>query len=323
MTTDTDIVVAEQAGMTLAGDPDQIIADASRAAKALSAMVESQGLARAFGKGQRKHLQFEAWQTIGQFYGVTSGVEEGSVQALPEPGGYRVYAYALRRGVRIGGAWASCSREEPNWRDKPDFQVLSMAQTRAMSKALRSVLAHVAVLAGYEPTPAEEMTGQEHRQQQEEANHGTCPVHSEAWLEFTKGDRRWYSHRQGDGWCNKDKVQPQNMPATAPSSPAAPLVATKPSPEPAASPVEVRRYPDMTKVAETLPEVSEDGKAPSFWKYAIAIWGPGRTDATARLNQLFKPDVFKYRDANKLTWKALLAEAIERDQSHQQARMMQ
>jgi len=39
----------------------------------------------------------------------------------------------------------------------PLFQLRSMAQTRACSKALRNVLAWVVVLAGYKPTPAEEM----------------------------------------------------------------------------------------------------------------------------------------------------------------------
>ena len=39
----------------------------------------------------------------------------------------------------------------------PLFQLSSMAQTRACSKALRNVLAWVVVLAGYKPTPAEEL----------------------------------------------------------------------------------------------------------------------------------------------------------------------
>jgi hypothetical protein len=39
----------------------------------------------------------------------------------------------------------------------PLFQLASMAQTRACAKALRNVLAWVVVLAGYKPTPAEEI----------------------------------------------------------------------------------------------------------------------------------------------------------------------
>jgi hypothetical protein len=43
----------------------------------------------------------------------------------------------------------------------PQFQLRSMAQTRAAAKALRNALAWVVVLAGYKPTPAEEL---EHRE---------------------------------------------------------------------------------------------------------------------------------------------------------------
>lgn len=39
----------------------------------------------------------------------------------------------------------------------PSFQLRSMAQTRAAAKALRNALAWVVVLAGYRPTPAEEL----------------------------------------------------------------------------------------------------------------------------------------------------------------------
>lgn len=42
----------------------------------------------------------------------------------------------------------------------PLFQLRSMAQTRACAKALSNLFKWVVVLAGYKPTPAEEMTGQ-------------------------------------------------------------------------------------------------------------------------------------------------------------------
>jgi hypothetical protein len=41
----------------------------------------------------------------------------------------------------------------------PLFQLKSMAQTRASSKVMRQVLAFVPVMAGYKPTPAEELEG--------------------------------------------------------------------------------------------------------------------------------------------------------------------
>jgi len=64
----------------------------------------------------------------------------------------------LRTGMVVGGAEAYCMRDEENWKEKPWFQLASMAQTRAGAKALRNVLAWVVVLAGYRPTPAEELT---------------------------------------------------------------------------------------------------------------------------------------------------------------------
>jgi hypothetical protein len=64
-----------------------------------------------------------------------------------------------RDGRVISAAEAMCMRDEPKWTSKPEFQLRSMAQTRASAKALRNVLAWVVVMAGLKPTPAEEMDG--------------------------------------------------------------------------------------------------------------------------------------------------------------------
>ena len=50
-----------------------------------------------------------------------------------------------------------CTRDERNWASRDEFTLRSMAQTRASAKALRNVLAWVAVLGGFKPTPVEEM----------------------------------------------------------------------------------------------------------------------------------------------------------------------
>jgi hypothetical protein len=63
----------------------------------------------------------------------------------------------LKTGQVVGGAEAYCMRDEESWKEKPWYQLASMAQTRAGAKALRNVLAWVVVLAGYKPTPAEEL----------------------------------------------------------------------------------------------------------------------------------------------------------------------
>jgi hypothetical protein len=85
------------------------------------------------------------------------GVFPICVWSRPTDNGWeaRVEARTLA-GALVGAAEASCTRDEPNWRDKPDYALRSMAQTRSTSKALRLPLGFVVALAGYEATPAEE-----------------------------------------------------------------------------------------------------------------------------------------------------------------------
>jgi len=101
-----------------------------------------------------KYLKFEGWQTLGRFFGYTVGVEKTEKIA----GGYMARAVVYdKEGKIVGSAEASCTREERNWKEKPDFQLRSMAQTGACAKALRNILGWVAVLANFSATPAEEV----------------------------------------------------------------------------------------------------------------------------------------------------------------------
>ena len=111
-----------------------------------------------------KYLEYEDWQTIGRFYRITVGTdwtrevkdEKGNIR------GFEAKSSVYYNGTVIGGAEASCLRDESKWTGKPDFQLKSMAQTRACAKGLRNVLGFVPVLAGYKATPAEEMTDVSH-----------------------------------------------------------------------------------------------------------------------------------------------------------------
>lgn len=67
-------------------------------------------------------------------------------------------------GRVVGAAESMCTRSEKEWgpnpsRGKPrdEFALRSMAQTRAIGRALRAPLGQIVVLAGYEPAGAEEM----------------------------------------------------------------------------------------------------------------------------------------------------------------------
>jgi len=138
--------------------PQEQVNKASEMAQVLQGVVNQAGLSKKFG-GQKEHLFFEAWQTIGQFFQCTPVTEW--TKAIKD--GESIVGYEARVNVVNGDgriiatAESMCMRDEPNWKNKPLYAMRSMAQTRTAGKALRSVFAWVAVLAGYSGTPAEEM----------------------------------------------------------------------------------------------------------------------------------------------------------------------
>jgi hypothetical protein len=134
-------------------DPERDVQRARAAARALMGVIEATKTLKLNGK---TYLFFEHWQTIGQFFNHSVGIDW--VKELEDPGGYEAKSILYHNDQVVGGAIASCTRDESNWKTKPDFQLRSMAQTRAMAKALRSRFGFIAVLAGAEPTAAEEIT---------------------------------------------------------------------------------------------------------------------------------------------------------------------
>ena len=157
MTEKTLTVASERLPMATMS-PRQEINAAAEAANALQEIVERCGLSREFG-GKKKYLVFEAWQTIGSFYNCTPLTEwTKPIWHNEKIVGWEARVQVIDGESRIiGAAESMCAKDEPNWRDKPQYALRSMAQTRAAGKALRSVFARVAVLAGFAATPAEEM----------------------------------------------------------------------------------------------------------------------------------------------------------------------
>lgn len=160
-------------------EPTIVLEEAKKAAKALKDVVSQKAKPVIFNGEQ--YLEFEDLQTLGRFYGVTAKVTSTMFIQYGEIQGFEARAVAIRGdGSEISAAEAMCMNDEANWKSKPLFQLRSMAQTRASAKALRNVLAWVVVLAGYKPTPAEEMTGQENAKKppmQEPKKKGSVDAH--------------------------------------------------------------------------------------------------------------------------------------------------
>ena len=155
-----EIVKKQETMPALEGDPEKVLNFARKAATALTGIIQQKKHKVIINKEQ--YLEFEDWQTIARFYGTTVGIEwtkprfqEGTTNNIIL--GYEAKAIVYKNGQIISSAEASCLRNETNWKTKPEFQLKSMVQTRAMAKALRNVFAWVVVLAGFKPTPAEEM----------------------------------------------------------------------------------------------------------------------------------------------------------------------
>jgi hypothetical protein len=108
----------------------------------------------------REHLTVEAWTTLGAFVGVHAAI----VWTKPNESGDGILARAEARtleGALVGAAEGECSRVEHRWKDAEPYAIRSMASTRAISRALQAPLRHIAVLAGYEGTTAEEMPAED------------------------------------------------------------------------------------------------------------------------------------------------------------------
>jgi hypothetical protein len=188
--------------LMMARRPEQVLAEAKKAADALQACHQRQKESRQVwrrtihrvGRLATGRSLLRCHRESGDS---TSYVDFGGVK------GFEATAVALDRdGREISRAESMCLSDEENWgavpvyewkdvagpdgkkiwdknggknhsgayvrervqvgtQAKPLFQLRSMAQTRACAKVLRNLFAWVIVMAGYKPTVAEEMTGNE------------------------------------------------------------------------------------------------------------------------------------------------------------------
>jgi hypothetical protein len=133
-------------------DPVEVVEKAGRIADTLKAVLRSRGMIQQIGG--RDHVKVEGWTTLGAMLGVVPVVTW--TRKLENGWEARVEARTLDGRV-IGAAEAECLRDEKHWKSRDDYALRSMAQTRAISKALGGPLRFIITLAGYEGTPAEEM----------------------------------------------------------------------------------------------------------------------------------------------------------------------
>jgi len=204
----------------------------------LDGIVKAQNLYTLIGDG--KHLKVEGWQTIAKGYGMSIHVtsvrklDGGGYEAKAVVRNYKKLEHLLINGVPLeaaqyaseeGDGEAECgTKGDNNWVNKPWFQQRSMAQTRAISKAGRAALSWVVILAGYSPTPAEEMLrdevfNNERKQQQQQrpappviiddslpAMLQICPEHEVPFIQRDGQHGEFFVHGDRDNQCKATGV---------------------------------------------------------------------------------------------------------------------
>lgn len=161
----TEIVISGAPALTLFGTNDArgVVEQAASVAKALKEVLVEQKLTNHIGT--RDYVRVEGWTLLGSMIGVfpvevyTRPIpEDWRERDMRQPEGYEAkYEARTRSGELVGSANARCLRTESKWKGSDDYAIASMAQTRATSKALRTALGFIVVLAGYDATPAEEI----------------------------------------------------------------------------------------------------------------------------------------------------------------------
>ncbi|WP_242928615.1 hypothetical protein [Pontibacter vulgaris] len=107
----------------------------------------------------KEYVNVEGWQYAGSRLGILPVVDHVINISTDDEIKYqaKVNLLDLRSQQVVGAGFAICSNKEQGKKYYQEFAIASMAQTRAIGKAYRNILAWIIRAAGYEPTPAEEM----------------------------------------------------------------------------------------------------------------------------------------------------------------------
>ena len=123
----------------------------------LSKLIKEKGLSSNIQGKQ--FVNVEGWQFAGASLGLMPIITE--TQDLSNETSIKYMATCEVRNITTGAVVATgialCSNAEKTKRYFDEYAILSMAQTRAIGKAYRNLLAWLMKAAGFEATPAEEM----------------------------------------------------------------------------------------------------------------------------------------------------------------------
>lgn len=143
------------------GDPKKAIVKAKEIADVVADVIKQRGLCVTINR--KAYVFCEGWTTMGALLGVFPHTTAEDLSGLDEFINKPIIKYKAKcvvktiDGKEMSCAEALCSDAETKWSGKDEHAIMSMAETRATGKALKLPLGWIMQLAGYEPTPAEEI----------------------------------------------------------------------------------------------------------------------------------------------------------------------
>ncbi len=146
--------------------PTVFFAQASQLAKEVSKVIEDAGLVTEVAG--RKYVSAAGFATLASMFGLGTVVEDWGVVRHEGQISYVWAKVSVRKGeVVVGSAIGVATYEEGAWRrderwsERPLQHLVSLAQTRAMRKALSNLLAPILALTRYETTVTAEEAAQQ------------------------------------------------------------------------------------------------------------------------------------------------------------------
>lgn len=108
----------------------------------------------------KKYVHVSCWQMVGGLLGLSAIVQSCTNLSTDTETKYSAKVSILNNasGEIVGTGFAVCSNKEKTKGRFEEYAIASMAQTRAIGKAFRATCGWVMQAAGFESTPAEEMT---------------------------------------------------------------------------------------------------------------------------------------------------------------------
>jgi len=301
--------------------PEIVLKRAAEVARSLKSVIDQKDKQVIINDEQ--YLELEDWELVAHFYGLTVSTLDAVPTDIYGVKGAKAAARVVNRdGIIVGGAEAYCLRDESKWNTRsvyewqgegndrkrvkvgeepvPWFQLASMAQTRAASKACSNALRWVVVLAGYKGTPAEEMTGSEPRTERAPGGPHWCEVHKTHF--FKKGKMRNYAHpiEGSDQWCSEPEASAAVLPAKEALFPTlvTPTATQVPSQPPAAQtgPLPAKKgtraviLPDSVESVDAAQKIAEQcGMPKDTFLQVLGDNGLNLKSPPERVWQLIKP----------------------------------